>query len=195
MSAFWLGACPFSVWVGHRFLGKEIRDYGDGNPGAVNVFRAGGRKSFCLALILDVAKGVPFVLLAHSLWGLPEIVVMMVALSAILGHAFSPLLGFKGGKSIAVTFGALWALPQHEILIAFIIFLLIGFLFMESDAWTVMVGAVGSLAYLVTTKGNSWESLFMLCVLAILAVKHFNDLKTIPTHKVRLLAWLQSRRR
>lgn len=194
LAAFWLGACPFSVWVGHRFLGKEIRDYGDGNPGAANVFRAGGRKSFCLALILDVAKGVPFVLLAHSLWGFPEIVVMVVALSAILGHAFSPLLGFKGGKSIAVTFGALWALPQHEILIAFIIFLLIGFLFMESDAWTVMLGAVGSLGYLVATKGNSWESLFMLCVLVILAVKHFNDLKTAPWRKVRILAWIQSRR-
>jgi glycerol-3-phosphate acyltransferase PlsY len=195
IAAFWLGACPFSVWVGQRFLGKDIRDYGDGNPGAVNVFRAGGRRSFCLAAVLDVAKGVPFVFLAHSLWGLSEIVVMVVALSAILGHAFSPLLGFKGGKSLAVTFGVLFALPQYEILFAFIIFLLVGFLFIESDAWTVMVGAVGSVAYLVTTKGTSWESLFMLCVLAILAVKHFNDLQTIPRRKVRILAWIQSRRR
>jgi glycerol-3-phosphate acyltransferase PlsY len=195
LAAFWLGACPFSVWVGKRFLGKDIRDYGDGNPGAVNVFRAGGRKSFFLALILDMAKGVPFVFLAHSFWGLPGIVVMVVALSAILGHAFSPLLGFKGGKSIAITIGTLWALPQHEILIAFVIFLLIGFLFMEGDAWTVMLGAVGSLGYLVATKGTSWESLFMLCVLVILVVKHFDSLKTMPKRKVRLLAWIQSRRR
>jgi glycerol-3-phosphate acyltransferase PlsY len=195
MAAFWLGACPFSVWVGRWFLGKDIRDYGDGNPGAMNVFRAGGRKSYFLASILDVAKGVPFVFLAHSFWEFPEIVVVGVALSAILGHAFSPLLGFKGGKSIAVTFGVLFALPQYEILISFAIFLLIGFLFMEGDAWTVMFGAVGSLAYLVTTKGNSWESLFMLCVLAILAVKHFDSLKTMPRRKVRILAWIQSRRR
>jgi glycerol-3-phosphate acyltransferase PlsY len=195
VSAFWLGACPFSVWVGQRFLGKDIRDYGDGNPGAVNVFRAGGRKLFCLALILDVAKGVPFVLLAHSFWGFPEIAVIVVGLSAILGHAFSPMLGFRGGKSIAVTIGVLSALPQHEILFAFIIFLFIGFLFMESDAWTVMLGAVGSLAYLVATRGTSGEALFMLCVLAILAVKHFDSLKTMPKSKVRLLAWIQSRRR
>jgi len=195
VAAFWLGACPFSVWVGHKFLGKEIRDYGDGNPGAANVLRAGGRKSFYLALILDVAKGVPFVFLAHSLWGFSEMALVVVALSAILGHAFSPLLGFKGGKSIAVTIGVLSALPQHEILLAFITFLLIGFLFVERDAWIVMTAVVGSLAYLVATKGSSWESLFMLCVLAILAVKHFNDLKTIPRRKVRLLAWIQSRRR
>lgn len=195
ISAFWLGACPFSVWIGRWFLGKDIRDYGDGNPGAANVFRAGGRKLFCLAAILDMAKGVPFVFLAHSFWGLSEIVVMVVALSAILGHAFSPLLGFRGGKSLAVTFGVLFALPHYEILFAFIIFLLIGFLFMENHAWIVMLGAVGSLAYLVTTKGTSWESLFMLCVLVILAIKHFNDLQTIPRSKVRVLAWIQSRRR
>jgi glycerol-3-phosphate acyltransferase PlsY len=195
LAAFWLGACPFSVWVGRWFLGKDIRDYGDGNPGAMNVLRAGGRKSFVLAMILDIAKGVPFVLLAHSLWGFPGIVVMVVGISAILGHAFSPFLGFKGGKSIAVTAGVLMALPQHEIILAFIAFLLIGFLFMEGDAWIVMLGTVGSLAYLVITKGSSWESLFMLCVLAILAMKHFNELKTVPTGKVRLLAWIQSRRR
>jgi glycerol-3-phosphate acyltransferase PlsY len=195
LAAFWLGACPFSVWVGKWFLGKDIRDYGDGNPGAMNVLRAGGRKSFVLAMILDIAKGIPFVLPAHSLWGFPEIVVMVVGLSAILGHAFSPFLGFRGGKSIAVTAGVFMALPQHEIILAFIAFLLIGFLFMEGDAWIVMMGIVGSLAYLVITKGNSWESLFMLCVLAILAIKHFNDLKTVPAGRVRLLAWIQSRRR
>jgi glycerol-3-phosphate acyltransferase PlsY len=65
VSAFWLGACPFSVWIGRWVLGKDIRDYGDGNPGAANVFRAGGRKSGCLAVILDTTKGVPFVALAH----------------------------------------------------------------------------------------------------------------------------------
>jgi len=113
LCAFWLGACPFSVWIGQWLLGKDIRDYGDGNPGAVNVFRAGGRKSGFLAIFLDVAKGVPFVVLAHSFFGLSEAIVLAVALSAILGHAFSPLLHLRGGKSVAVTFGVLLALPQH----------------------------------------------------------------------------------
>jgi len=195
VSAFWLGACPFSVWIGRWLLGKDIRDYGDGNPGAVNVFRAGGRKSGCLAAFLDTAKGVPFVVLAHSFFGFPQVVVMAVALSAILGHAFSPLLRLRGGKSIAVTFGVLLALPQHEILITFAVFMFLGFLFIETDAWKVMLGPVGSLAYLLTTRGSSWESLFMLCVLAILAAKHYGDLQTIPRPTGRLINWLQSRRR
>lgn len=193
--AFWLGACPFSVWIGRWLLGKDIREYGDGNPGAVNVFRAGGRKSGCLALVLDVAKGVPFVALAHSFFNLSEVVVMGVALSAILGHAFSPILRFRGGKSIAITFGVLLALPQHEMLITFAVFMFLGFLFIESDAWTVMLGPAGSLAYLIITGGVSPESLFMLCVFAILALKHFRELRTVPNFRVKITHWLQSRRR
>ncbi len=195
VSAFGLGACPCSVLIGHCFLGKDIRDYGDGNPGAANVFRAGGNKSGYLAVILDVAKGIPFVFLAHSLFGLPDLTVTAVALSAILGHAFSPFLGWRGGKALAVTFGVLVALPQHEMLIAFAFFMVLGCLFIEVDAWTAMFGASGTLAYLVVTRGSSWESLFMLCVLAIFAVKHFEELHAVPGARGRLVRWLQSRRR
>jgi len=195
VSAFWLSACPFSVWIGRWFLHKDVRDYGDGNPGAANVFRAGSRKLGCLAVILDTGKAVPFVVLAYAFFRFPEPIVMVVALSAILGHAYSPILGLKGGKALGVTFGVLFSLPQREMLITFMVFLVLGFLFIEIDAWTVMLGAGGSLAYLATTKGSSWESLFMLCVLIILAVKHFDDLQTIPRHKGRLLVWLQSKRR
>jgi len=117
---------------------------------------------------LDTAKGIPFVFLAHSFFKLPEAAVMGVALSAILGHAFSPLLQLKGGKAIAVTFGALAALPQHDMLITFATFMFLGFLFIEINAWTVIFGATGSLAYLLATRGSSWEALFMLCVLTLL---------------------------
>ena len=72
--AFCLGACPFSLWVGKWLLGKDIRSYGDGNPGAINVFRAGGRKAFALAMFLDIGKGIPFVFLAHSYFELPQFV-------------------------------------------------------------------------------------------------------------------------
>ncbi|MFC1979679.1 glycerol-3-phosphate acyltransferase [Chloroflexota bacterium] len=195
VSAFWLGACPFSVWIGRWFLGKDIRDYGDGNPGATNVHRAGGRKSYYLAVFLGLVKGAPFVVLVYKFFGFHEAIVLAVALSAILGNVFSPLLRLKGGKSIGVTFSTLFVLPQHDILLTFIIFLLVGFLFIEIDAWIVIFGAAGSLLYLVATRGSSWESLFMLCVLAIFVAKHFNELQTVPGLSERLIHWVQSRRR
>jgi glycerol-3-phosphate acyltransferase PlsY len=195
VAAFWLGACPFSVWIGRWFLGKDIRKYGDGNPGAANVFRAGGRKTGLLAVFLDVAKGVPFVFLSHSSFGLSEVAVAVVAMSAILGHAFSPLLRFRGGKAVAVTFGVLLALPQHEMLIVFTSLVFLGFLLIKPDSWVVMLGPIGTLAYLLVTKGMSLESSFMMCVLALFAVKHFAELKSIPRLKVRPVHWFQSRRR
>ncbi len=193
IAAFWLGACPFSVWVGRWLLGKDIRDYGNGNPGAANVFRAGDVKSGLIALTLDIAKGFPFVFMAYSIFGLSEVIAIAIGLSAILGHAFSPFLRLKGGKAVAVTFGVLLALPQHGLLIIFIVFIVLAFLCIEPDAWTTMFAPIGSLAYLVVTRGYSWESLFMLGVLAVFAIKQYDSLKTFPRFRIKLVRWYQSR--
>ncbi len=178
VAAFLLGACPFSLWIGNWLLERDIRGYGDGNPGAYNVFRAGGRKSGVLALFADIGKGVPFVYLACYVLLLPMLVVMGVGLAAILGHAYSPFLGFKGGKALAVTGGVLLTLPQHEMVLSVIVFLLLAFLFVEGDAWRVMFGVTASLVYLVVTKGMALEPLFMGCVLVIIAIKHLKELRT-----------------
>jgi len=134
-------------------------------------------------------------LITHRLFELPTAIVLAVGLSAILGHAFSPMMGFKGGKSVAVTFGVLIALLQPEMLFTFAIFMLLGFLFIEQNAWTSMVGPTGSLSYLFITQGNSWETLFMLCVLALFILKQYDGLGTAPRFRVKLVNWLQSRRR
>ncbi len=178
VGAFLLGACPFSLWIGRWLLERDIRGYGDGNPGAYNVFRAGGRKSGVLALFADIGKGVPFVYLACYVLGLPMVLVMVVGLAAILGHAYSPFLGFKGGKALAVTGGVLLTMPQHEMVISAVVLLLLAFLFIEGDAWRVMFGLTGSLIYLAVSKGMALETLFMLCILAVIAVKHLKELRT-----------------
>jgi len=192
--AFCLAACPFSLWVGKWLLGKDIRDYGDGNPGATNVLRAGSRKAFVLAMFLDIGKGIPFVALAHYYFELPMAMVMAVGLSAMLGHAFTPLLRFNGGKALAVMGGVLIGLPQHEMFIAIVIFLLLGFLLIDVDAWRVMFGTTATLIYLVVTKGLLLEPLFMLGVIAILVVKHLDDLKTRPRLNGKLITWLRGRK-
>ena len=70
--------------------------------------------------------------------------------------------------------------------------LFLGFLFIEADAWTLMFGAAGSLFYSAVAGGSSWESLFMLCVLAVFAVKNFEELHAAPGKKGRLVRWLQA---
>lgn len=191
-AAFALAAIPFSLFIGRLFLHDDIRNYGDGNPGATNVFRAGGQKSGILAVAMDVGKGVPFVFMAHSVFDLSGPALVIVAVSAVLGHAFSPLLQWHGGKSIAVTFGVLLALPQHELLLAFIACMLLGFLFIEVDGWTAIFGAAGSVTYIAFARGGSWETLLMVCLLVILTIKQSDSLRTFPGFHGRLLRWVQS---
>ena len=192
-AAYLLGGCPFSLWIGRWRLNKDIREYGDGNPGAVNVFRAGNVKSGVIAVTLDIAKGFPFVFIAHYRFGLPELLIAAIGLSAILGHAFSPLLRFKGGKALAVTAGVLLALPQYHLFLIFITCIVIAFLCIEQDAWTAMAAPAGALAYLIIARGSSWEILFTLGVLIVFAIKQYEGLKTIPRFRLKPVRWYQSR--
>jgi glycerol-3-phosphate acyltransferase PlsY len=193
LAAFFLGAVPFSVIIGRKVLKKDITTYGDGNPGSANVFRAGGKKAGFLAVILDVCKGVPFVLLSHLI-DLPVLSPVIVGICAVLGHAFSPFLQWHGGKAIAVTFGVmLGLLPQYDILLTFIIFMIVCALLVRNDSWGVVISAAGTLAYLTVSNGYSWQSLLMVCLLAILIIKHYEDLRSLPNLRGRLLHWLQAR--
>jgi len=195
LSAFLLGACPFSVWIGRWFLRKDITKYGDGNPGAANVFRAGNIKLGMAAVLLDIIKGIPFVYISYAVFNLPMWVVITVGLSAILGHAFSPLLRFRGGKAVAVTFGVIIALPQFDILFTFTLFTILGALFIKQHSWAVMPGPIVTLTYLLMTRGSSWETLFMFCVLVLFIIKQYDGLKTMPQFRAKIINWLQSRSR
>jgi acyl phosphate:glycerol-3-phosphate acyltransferase len=194
-AAFGLGACPFSVWTGRWLMNKDVRNYGDGNPGAWNVFRAGGRKAGWLALGLDVGKGIPIILVAITFFSLSITALFLIGLSSILGHTFSPFLRFRGGKAVAVTYGVLIALPQREIFLLMAIFMFLAFLIIEVRSWIIMLGPLGSIAYLVITGITSVELFFLLSVLLIFAIKNYPELKTFPGHKGMLLHWVQAIKR
>ena len=96
--------------------GVDIRKIGSGNIGATNVTRQFGFwQGFLPIALLDGFKGaIPVIVfrlcvsryLNDSLFDIMEI---LVGMAAILGHVFSPFLGFKGGKGVATTAGVLLA--------------------------------------------------------------------------------------
>ena len=98
LTAYLCGSLPFSVWLGGLILGKEIRHFGDGNPGGTNVIRAGGRALGVAVIILDGLKGCLPVLAAQRFGDLPDAALAGAALAAVAGHAFSFLLRFQGGE-------------------------------------------------------------------------------------------------
>jgi len=194
-AAFFLGACPFSLWIGRAKLRRDIRNFGDGNPGAANVFKAGGKAWGVIALVADILKGLPFILIALFVFDYSQPVGYIIAVCAVLGHAFSPFLGFHGGKALAVFAGTLVALSQWDVIMCLAILFFIGFLFISNDAWTVMCGLAGTLVYLSLTGADTWKIAFMACITAILLIKHLQGLKTSPGTSGRLLSWIRSRRK
>jgi hypothetical protein len=57
---------------------------------------------------------------------------------------------------------------------------ILGAFIVQNDAWGVIFGAISSLIFFTIVKGYSWEPLMLLCILIILVVKHFEDLRTVP---------------
>ncbi|MDX1617075.1 MAG: glycerol-3-phosphate acyltransferase [Candidatus Promineifilaceae bacterium] len=178
--AFLSGALPFSVWIGRLALGHDIRQIGDHNPGAANVYRAGGKRWGALAIILDFLKGAAPVSLAHYAVGLAGWSLVIVALAPILGHAYSPLLGFRGGKALAVTFGIWTGLTLWQVPLALGLFLALWLALLAAEGWAVLFGMLTLLGGLALA-GASWE-LFAVWLgnFLILTWKHRHDLQQLP---------------
>ncbi len=104
---FLIGSIPFGYVIGRLFYRTDIRTRGSGNIGAMNALRTLGKAGALPVLLLDALKGfAPTILALHD----NQIVAALVATAAVLGHCFSPWLRFRGGKGVATSFGAIFAL-------------------------------------------------------------------------------------
>jgi glycerol-3-phosphate acyltransferase PlsY len=107
LAGYALGSIPFGLLLA-RAAGKgDIRQVGSGNIGATNVLRTGSKGLAAAVLLLDLAKGFLAVWMAARFIPGAEGV---VALATVLGHCFPVWLAFKGGKGVATTAGACFAL-------------------------------------------------------------------------------------
>lgn len=118
--SYLLGSIPFGFLIG-KAKGIDIREVGSKNIGATNVGRVIGRSFGITCAILDVCKGAVPVIVAGAMSGLSSQSVtemepmqiwlwLAVAFASVLGHMYSPFLGFKGGKGVATGFGSLLAM-------------------------------------------------------------------------------------
>jgi len=185
--SFFSGALPFSVWVGRWALHQDIRAFGDHNPGMTNVFRAGGKGWGVLAMLLDGFKGAIPVGLAYWVFGWRGWGMAAVAVAPVLGHAFSPLLGFRGGKAVAVTFGVWTGLTlfMGPLMLGITLGLLLTLT--ASDAWPLFPAMFVLLLVLWEGHASDWMLGAWAADLLILVWKHRRELRQPP----RLRDWLR----
>lgn len=105
VAAYALGAIPWGVVLGRAFAGVDVRNYGSKSIGATNALRVLGRKYSIAVLVLDMLKGVLPVVIGRMA-GLPDWSIGLAALVAVIGHCWSPYIGFTGGKGVATGGGA-----------------------------------------------------------------------------------------
>lgn len=176
LGAFIIGSIPFAFIVTKLASKQDIRKMGSGNPGATNVYRSLNFKYGLAVLFCDMAKGFfPVFWAARVAPNSP--LVPAVALSVVLGHDFSPFLGFKGGKGVATSLGVFLMLNTFLTLLVILIFVIItisfGFISFAS-----VIGAVSYpiLAYVLGMTDFIWVAV-ILAVLIVL--KHHTNLKRL----------------
>lgn len=117
--AYVFGALPIGLMVGKAVRGIDVREFGSGNIGASNVWRTLGPTWGVIVFLLDVGKGVLPTLLARHVGHGPVWLPVAAGVAAVMGHNFSPFLGFKGGKGVATTLGVALGLSWEAALIGF----------------------------------------------------------------------------
>lgn len=114
---FFLGSIPFGVIISRVFYKKDIRSEGSGNIGTTNAMRSLGKAGGAAVFVLDFGKGLLSGYLGTVFASLVEpgagvaagqLLIGLSFFGCVVGHIYSPWLGFHGGKGIAVAIGALF---------------------------------------------------------------------------------------
>ncbi len=109
VASFLIGAIPFAK-VAMIGTGIDITKVGSKNPGFNNVRRVVGWPRAAIPLIGDIAKGFVTVIFFSSFVPIAPGLRWTIGIAAIMGHCWSPFLGWNGGKGVATMVGVLLAL-------------------------------------------------------------------------------------
>ncbi|MCC6174787.1 MAG: glycerol-3-phosphate 1-O-acyltransferase PlsY [Chloroflexi bacterium] len=133
------GMFPTGMVIG-RLHGIDPTTIGSGRIGATNIRRALGTRWALVVAAGDLLKGALAVILAGALtdstWA------QIVAASfAVLGHTFSPLIGFKGGRGVVTGAGGLLIINP----IAFVVALVCGLATVVGTRYVSLGSIVGAI--------------------------------------------------
>ena len=186
LAAYLLGATPSSSLLARWMGGVDLRQVGSRNLGATNLYRQLGWQAAVPAGLFDVAKGAVPVALAMRFGAGPAWWPMIVGLGAVLGHVYSPFVGFRGGKGVATAAGVFLALAPASIGVAAIIWIgllkVTGYMSVASLTAAVVFAAATPLLY----RGQPVLSWVAAAVCAFIVFTHRGNVR-------RLLAGTESR--
>lgn len=158
--ACFCGSLPFGYLAG-KLKGIDIRQHGSGNIGATNVLRVLGKGIGIPVFILDMLKGLLPTLLAGYVMNrlgagenVAALVSVLAAAASVLGHNYTFWLGFKGGKGIATSTGALLGLAPLALLIVLLVWIVVFY----STRYVALASIVAAMALPIAMAGlMTWQ--------------------------------------
>ena len=188
VGSYLLGSIPFGFLIG-RIAGVDIRGTGSGNVGATNVVRVLGKRYGYPVFVLDFLKGFGAVKISLLLatgpppnWNSPEIFGIIAAVSSVVGHSYPPWLMFKGGKGVATSAGALFALTAVGGLIGLAIWIVIFSLTRYVSVASVTAALLLPIVILVISRRNEAGNgifYFSVCAAAVVVWRHRSNLSRL----------------
>jgi glycerol-3-phosphate acyltransferase PlsY len=199
VACFLICGIPFGLIIARVMGNVDVRKVGSGNIGMTNVARSAGGAAAALTLLCDVGKGVLAVLLSRLVianvihggdWSqtLPQAAAgwstTALYASCVLGHIFSPFLGFKGGKGISVGLGAglgfCWPVALSMLGVFFVFAIPSGFVSLGS------IFAAASLPLMGLLFGIRGVALIPLAVVSVTVIwAHRSNIKKLLNHEER----------
>ena len=157
-----IGNIQFAVIFSHLLHRDDVRHHGSGNAGSTNMLRVYGKKDGIITFAGDLLKGVT--------QEADVIVANMGAMGVVLGHCYPVFFGFHGGKGVASSLGAVFALNPLYGGIVSIVAAIVAIATKTISAASLS----GTAAYLIIaliwgTKGNK---LFAAALFILICIRH-----------------------
>jgi glycerol-3-phosphate acyltransferase PlsY len=180
VTSFLIGAVPWGFLAGKASRGIDLRTIGSGGTGATNVLRTLGPRASAVVALLDILKGLLPVVFARSA-GFDSAWAAAAAVATVVGHCWSPFIGFKGGKGVATGAGAAIALFPYVLVIVPV---------MAFVVWTtkyvslgsLIAAGLGALLAVIYAAAGRLDWTFAIAIAAIggiIAVRHEGNIRRL----------------
>lgn len=182
-----LGSISFSVIASKLIAKDDVRNHGSGNAGFTNIMRNYGKLPSAVTLIGDFSKGVAAVVLGGLLLAKvsPDLKLLGEVIGGIavfVGHVFPLFFGFRGGKGVLCSAGAVLILDYRIFLISVAVFALIVF-----TSRIVSLGSIGTaillpiLVYVFYRGDDALTTLLVYSVIVciLVLVTHRQNIKRL----------------
>ena len=175
--AFFLSSIPWAMVLGFLFLNRDIREVGYNNPGGANAWKMGGWKIGLSAVLLDLAKAFVPIYCAINFAGIESWGISALAVASLLGHAFTPFLKFRGGKSLAVTAGIWAAISNGWLVIPVMISLATFHSLQRTHVWTIILTMIVILSWVILRYSSPSMIILWVFNMNLIVLKHRNEIR------------------